>query len=258
MKEIITISGVRGFIDENGVAQLNLEDSARGLGFIESKGDYVRWQRVENYLLEFGFSTCGERPEFIPENIFYRLAMKAKNETAEAFQIKVADEILPTIRRHGMYLTPGASAQAIETPEQFMARAILMAQETLQKKDVALQAAHKQIEAAAPKVLFADSVSASSTSILIGELAKILKQNGHEIGQNRLFEWLRENGYLISRKGTDHNMPTQRAMEMDLFTIKETVVNHSDGHVTVSKTPKVTGKGQIYFVNIFSKIGAAS
>ncbi|MEK5167189.1 phage antirepressor KilAC domain-containing protein, partial [Paenibacillus sp. FSL R5-0527] len=106
-------------------------------------------------------------------------------------------------------------------------------------------------EADRPKVLFADAVTASTTSILVGELAKILKQNGVEIGQNRLFAWLRENGYLISRRGTDYNMPTQRSMELGLFEIKETSISHSDGHVTINKTPKVTGKGQVYFINKF-------
>lgn len=111
----------------------------------------------------------------------------------------------------------------------------------------------KQLEQQKPKVLFADSVQASTTSILVGELAKILKQNGIEIGQNRLFAWMRDNGYLISRKGTDYNMPTQKSMDLRLFTIRETTINHSDGHISVSKTPKVTGKGQVYFINIFKK-----
>lgn len=102
-----------------------------------------------------------------------------------------------------------------------------------------------------PKALFADAVSVSETSILVGELAKLLKQNGVEIGQNRLFAWLRHNGYLISRKGTDYNMPTQKSMNLGLFKIKETSIQHSDGHVTVNKTPKVTGKGQQYFINKF-------
>ena len=105
------------------------------------------------------------------------------------------------------------------------------------------------VEVNKPKVLFADSVETSKTSILVGELAKIMKQNGCEIGQNRLFEWLRKNNYLISRKGTDYNMPTQKSMNLGLFEIKETSITHADGHVTVNKTPKVTGKGQIYFVN---------
>lgn len=102
-----------------------------------------------------------------------------------------------------------------------------------------------------PKALFADAVSVSESSILVGELAKLLKQNGIEIGQNRLFAWMRDNGYLISRKGTDYNMPTQKSMELGLFKIKETSIQHSDGHVTVNKTPKVTGKGQQYFINKF-------
>ena len=108
-----------------------------------------------------------------------------------------------------------------------------------------------QLEAQRPKVLFADSVSVSQTAILIGELAKIIKQNGVDMGQNRLFTWMRDHKYLISRKGTDYNMPTQKAMKLGLFVIKETTVNHSDGHTSVSKTAKVTGKGQIYFVNKF-------
>ena len=107
------------------------------------------------------------------------------------------------------------------------------------------------VEEQKPKVLFADSVASSKTSILIGEMAKILKQNGMDMGARRLFEWLRENGYLIKRKGTDYNTPTQKSMELGLFEIKETVINHSDGHTSVSKTSKITGKGQVYFVNKF-------
>ena len=114
-----------------------------------------------------------------------------------------------------------------------------------------LENKERQLQEQKPKVLFAEAVETSKTSILIGELAKILKQNGIEIGQNRLFDWLRDNGYLISRKGTDYNMPTQRAMELGLFEIKETVINHSDGHISVSKTPKIKGKGQTYFINKF-------
>ena len=109
------------------------------------------------------------------------------------------------------------------------------------------------MERARPLVCFANSVKAANTSILIGELAKILKQNGVNIGQNRLFAWLRKNGYLVSRKGSDYNMPTQKSMELGLFEIKETTINHSDGHISISKTPKISGKGQVYFVNKFLK-----
>lgn len=127
---------------------------------------------------------------------------------------------------------------------ELMAKALIEAQAVLAEKD-------KRIEEMRPKEIFADAVSVSKTDILIGDLAKLIKQNGHDIGQKRLFSWLREKGYLIKRKGLDWNMPTQKAMEMKLFRVKETVVTHADGHTTVSKTPKVTGKGQVYFVNKF-------
>lgn len=125
-----------------------------------------------------------------------------------------------------------------------MARALLMADKKVHKLET-------QIEADRPKVLFADAVSASHTSILVGELAKLISQNGYKIGANRLFAWMRENGYLIKRKGSDWNMPTQRSMDLKLFEIKETNVQHADGHISVNKTPKVTGKGQQYFINKF-------
>ncbi|KYP17710.1 phage antirepressor KilAC domain-containing protein [Streptococcus parauberis] len=130
------------------------------------------------------------------------------------------------------------------SPEKIMARALLMAD----KKVHTLQA---QIEADKPKVIFADAVSASHTSILVGDLAKLISQNGYKIGANRLFSWLRENGYLINRKSSSWNMPTQKSMELKLFEIKETNIQHADGHISINKTPKVTGKGQQYFINKF-------
>ena len=130
------------------------------------------------------------------------------------------------------------------SPEKVMARALQIA-------DRKIRHLEEKVEQDKPKVLFADAVATAKTSILIGELAKLLKQNGVDMGQNRLFEWMRRNGYLIQRKGTDYNMPTQRAMEAGLFEIKETSITHADGHVSVNKTPKVTGKGQQYFINRF-------
>lgn len=138
------------------------------------------------------------------------------------------------------------------SPEKVMARALRFSERILSDTKALLANAQEQIERDRPKVLFADSVSASHTTILIGELAKIIKQNGVDMGQNRLFQWMRKNGYLVSRQGTDYNMPTQRAMNMGLFVIKETTINHADGHTSISKTPKVTGKGQVYFVNKFA------
>ena len=130
------------------------------------------------------------------------------------------------------------------SPEKVMARALQIAGDKLKRLE-------NKVEADVPKVLFADAVSASKTSILVGELAKLLKQNGVDIGQHRLFRWMRENGYLIRRNGTDFNMPTQKSMDLGLFTVKETAITHSDGTVTVSKTTKVTGKGQQYFIQKF-------
>ena len=133
------------------------------------------------------------------------------------------------------------------TRSQLLATALIAAHEELEEKD-------KQIETMKPKALFADAVSASSQSILVGEMAKLLSQNGIQMGQNRLFQWMRENGYLIKdRKRTDYNMPTQKSMELRLFEIKETSIAHSDGHTSINKTPKVTGIGQVYFVNLFLK-----
>ena len=143
------------------------------------------------------------------------------------------------------------------SPAQVMARALLLSKKMLDDTQAQLTDARTQIERDRPKVLFADSVSASDTTILIGELAKIIKQSGVDMGQNRLFQWMRKKGYLVSRQGTDYNMPTQKSMDMELFTIKETAVTHADGHTSINKTPKVTGKGQVYFVNKFVNIALA-
>lgn len=183
---------------------------------------------------------------FIPESDLYRLVFSSKLPTAEKFTDWVTDEILPTIRKHGAYMTPDVIERTLTDPDYIIQLATTLKDE--QQKRKALEA---QAEENRPKVLFADSVAASHTSILIFDLAKILKQNGVDIGGNRLFEWMRKNGYLVRRKGSDYNMPTQRSMEMSLFEVKETSVSHSDGHISVNKTPKVTGKGQQYFINLF-------
>lgn len=249
----LIIQGVECY-EKDGIAYLNLEAVARGLGFTykaASGNEVVRWNRLKDYLGEIGFiATSGDGetlPNFIPENVFYRLCMKAKNAVAEAFQAKVADEIIPAIRKHGMYMTPNTLKTLLADPNAFAALANQYAEEYN-----ARMAAEKKLEEQAPKVLFADSVSDSPSCVLIGELAKILKQNGVPVGQNRLFQRLRNDGFLISRKGTDYNMPTQYSMERGLMIIKETQITHKDGHITISKTPKITGKGQVFFVNRYA------
>lgn len=252
MKEIMNIGGVDCY-EKDGTAYLKLEAVARGLGFTQEKNgiEYVKWERVNTYLKELGFSPEVGKESFIPENIFYRLAMKAKNETAERFQALVADEIIPSIRKHGAYMTPQKIEEVLLNPDTIIQLATNL--KTEREKRMELE---RQAEKDKPLVTFANSVSVAKTSILIGELAKLLKQNGIEMGQNRLFTWMRQNGYLINRKGSDYNMPTPRSMEMELFEIKETTISHGDGHTSISKTPKVTGRGQIYFINLFLKASA--
>ena len=232
----------------NGQIEFDAEASAIGLGISQiakSGNEVVRWERVNKYLNTSPQVGMIKKGDYISEPDFYTLAIKANNPTAEKFQYWVTHEVLPTIRKHGAYMTDEKAFEVVHNSNG-LADLLQQASEQLRAKDV-------QIEQMKPKALFADAVSVSKSTILIGELAKILKQNGVNIGATRLFAWLRENGYLISRKGTDWNMPTQRSMELGLFNIKETTITHSDGHTTISKTTKVTGKGQQYFINKFLK-----
>ena len=183
----------------------------------------------------------------INESGLYSLVLSSKLPTARKFRRWVTSEVLPSIRKTGGYI----AGQKELTPAELMAKALLVAQKTLGERQAHIAELEAENTANKPKVIFADAVSASERSILVGELAKLLRQNGVEIGQNRLFDWMRQNGFLIRRQGTDYNMPTQKAMEMGLFEIKETSVVHSAGNVTINKTPKVTGKGQVYFINRF-------
>lgn len=182
----------------------------------------------------------------INESGLYSLVLSSKLPNAKKFKRWITSEVIPSIRKHGAYMTPDKLEQVLLNPDTLMQLAQNLKDE--QEKRRALQ---EQVEAQKPAVLFAGAVETSKSSILIGELAKILKQNGIKIGPIRLFEWMRQNGYLIRRNGSDYNMPTQRAMEMGLFEIKETSIVHADGHTSISKTPKVTGKGQVYFVDLF-------
>lgn len=182
----------------------------------------------------------------INESGLYSLILSSKMPKAKEFKRWVTSEVIPAIRKHGGYLTADKIEQALTDPDTIIKLAT-----TLKEERAARQQAEASLQAAKPKVLFADAVSASDSTILIGDLAKILKQNGYNTGQKRLFQWLRDNGYLIKRQGADYNSPTQRSMELGLFRVKETPIIHADGHVTVNKTVKVTPKAQIYFANKF-------
>lgn len=195
----------------------------------------------------FNLGRQGEA-NIVNEYGLYALVLGSRKPEAAAFKRWITHEVIPDIRKYGMYATSETVEAMLGDPDTMIAVLTEYKRERAERIRLA-----EKVEKDAHKVLFADSVTASDTTILIGELAKLLKQNGYESGQNRLFETLRKEGYLISRKGTDYNMPTQRSMELGLFTIKETAITHADGHVTVSKTTKVTGKGQVYFINHFCK-----
>lgn len=179
----------------------------------------------------------------VSEPGFYKLVMRSRKPEAKQFQRWVTHEVLPAIRRTGGYI----AAKPDDTPEEIMARALLVADETMRRQKERIEGLTAENAAMRPKALFADAVSASDGTCLVGELAKMARQNGVDMGQNRMFAWLREGGWL-GKSGCNRNVPTQRAMDMGLFRIKETAVTHSDGRVTVNRTPKVTGKGQTYFM----------
>lgn len=199
----------------------------------------IALQRLDNdERSKFNLGRQGEA-NCINEYGLYSLVLSSRKESAREFKRWITHDVIPSIRKTGGYIT----GQETMSDSELMAKALLVAQRQIEERN-------KLIETMQPKALFADAVSTSKTSILIGELAKILKQNGIDIGQKRLFSWMRDNGYLI-KSGSDYNMPTQRSMEMKLFEIKESTINNPDGSVRINKTTKVTGKGQQYFINKF-------
>ena len=230
--------------DEDGQILFCGKDVAASLGYKDTTNAMKRHCRgvAKRHPIQDSLGRTQEAV-FITEPDLYRLITHSKLPTAEKFERWVFEEVLPAIRRTGGYMV----AKQDETPEQIMARAVLVAQDTIERQK-------REIAELKPKALFADAVAASDGTCLVGELAKMLKQNGVNIGQNRLFSWMREHGYL-GKAGSNRNVPTQRAMEQGLFRIKETAVTHSDGHVTINRTPKVTGKGQRYFIEAFAKRG---
>lgn len=183
---------------------------------------------------------------FIPEGDVYRLIMRSKLPAAEKFESWVMDEVIPSIRKNGGYI----AGQENLSDDELLAKALMVAQNKIAERDRIIAEKQEHIEKMRPKEIFADAVSSSHTSILIGDLAKLICQNGYQIGQKRLFEWMRNNGYLV-KFGASKNMPMQRYIEQGLFEVKESYVQNPDGSVRITRTTKVTGKGQVYFVNKF-------
>ena len=225
--------------------QFCLADVCKALGltakFVNQR---LNKEVVSNHPLETAGGT--QQALFVNEDGLYDVILDSRKTEARQFRKWITGEVLPTIRKHGAYMTDDALQRAIQNPD-FL---IQLATELKNEKQKRLVAEAK-IQETRPQVIFADAVTASSDSILVGELAKLIKQNGVDTGQRRLFRWLRDNGYLCKKYGECFNEPTQHAMELGLFEIKKTVIQKPDGSAIISRTVKVTGKGQIYFVNKF-------
>lgn len=210
---------------------------------------------VKNRLKQDGVGTTDvidslgrkQKATFINESNLYKTIFQSRKESAERFTEWVTSEVLPSIRKNGGYIT----GQEKMSDDELLAKALQVAHNKIAERDRVIEQKQARIEKMKPKEIFADAVATSTTSILIGDLAKLIKQNGVDMGQKRLFLWLRENGYLIKRNGSDYNMPTQKSMDMNLFEVKESTVNNPDGSVRINRTTKVTGKGQQYFINKF-------
>lgn len=232
-------------VEINGKPYFVANDVAKALGYVETaKAIRTHCKGVsEMDIPSKGGVQC---MKIIPEGDIYRLIVRSKLPSAEKFEKWVFDEVIPSIRTNGGYI----AGQETLSDEDLMAKAILVAQKKIKERDQIIEQQKQKIEADRPKTIFADAVSASHTSILIGDLAKLICQNGYQIGQKRLFQWMRDNGYLMV-SGSSRNMPKQKYVEQGLFEIKESNVQNPDGSVRITRTTKVSGKGQLYFVNKF-------
>jgi anti-repressor protein len=229
-------------VSSNGIIWFAAVDVTNALG-IKNPSDAIK-PLDEDERARFNLGRQGST-NFISEPGLYKLIGASRKPAAKRFNRWVTHEVLPSIRKHGAYMTPETIEKAIYNPDFIINLATKLKDE--QAKTAALTADNETMK---PKALFADAVATSHTSILIGDLAKLIRQNGVDIGQNRLFGWLRDNGYLIG-SGDRRNMPTQRAMDLELFEVKERTFQNPDGSVRITKTTKVTGKGQQYFINKF-------
>lgn len=257
MNEIQTFSNnhfgtIRAVRDEDGEPMFVAKDVAVILGYRDAEKLTRRLEEDEKGTRSVGTPGGEQQMAVITESGLYSAILGSRVPEARAFKRWVTHEVLPALRRDGGYMVARD-----ETPEQTMARAVLLAQQTIDRQKSRIAGLEAENEEMRPKALFADAVAASDGTCLIGEFAKMLRQNGVDIGQNRLFAMLREDGYL-GKVGQNRNVPTQRSMELGLFRIKETAITHSDGHVTINRTPKLTGKGQRYFLERYGKTDEAA
>lgn len=232
-------------VEKNDVVYFAGSDVAKALGYaIPHKAVQTHCKGV----LKWNIPTDSGNQDvlFITEGDVYRLIMRSKLPSAERFESWVMDEVLPSIRKNGGYI----AGQETMTDDELLAKALMVANNKIAERDRIIEHQKAKIEYDRPKTIFADAVATSNTSILVGDLAKIICQNGVQIGQKRLFAWLRENGYLM-KNGSSYNMPIQRYVQQGLFEVKERSIQNPDGSVRITITPKVTGKGQLYFVNKF-------
>ena len=228
----VTIDNEPWFVGKDVAAALGYQNASKALA------DHVEeCDKLNNESL----SSLGQRGGWlINESGLYALIFGSKLESARRFKHWVTSEVLPAIRKHGGYM----AGQENMSDDELLAKALMVAQSKIEENK-------RQIEEMKPHAVLGKAITTANTSILVGDIAKILKQNGIEIGAKRLFQWMRENGYLIKRKGTDWNLPTQRSMEQNLFEIKESVHIDGNGCNRITRTPKITGKGQEYFINKF-------
>lgn len=233
-------------INRNGEPWFVAADVCRCLEISNSRDAMTRLDEDEKGVDSTDTLGGTQTVSIVNESGLYSLVLGSRKPEAKLFKRWITHEVIPSIRKTGGYVANDDLFLSTYLPNADEATAALFKTTLATMRNL-----NARIEQDKPKVLFASAVEASKTSILIGELAKLIRQNGVEIGQNRLFTWLRDNGYLIKRQGTDYNMPTQYSVERGWFEIKETVISKPDGSITVSKTPKVTGKGQTYFVNAF-------
>jgi len=222
-------------------------DVAKKLGYADPYSAIRQHTRKDGWVKHPVTDSLGrnQNKRFITEGNLYRLISKSELPDAEKFESWVFDEVLPSIRKHGAYMTPEKIEEVLLSPDTIIKLATNLKEEQEKRKQ-----AEQVIEEQKPKVLFADAVETSRSSVLVGELAKLIKQNGYNIGQNRLFKWLRDNGYLMKR-GQSRNLPTQKSMDLELFEVKKRTINNPDGSIRTTSTPMVTGKGQVYFIDKF-------